>query len=499
MGRKKKAQRNLIISLILEIINIFSGLVLPRLIIGVYGSPTNGLVNSIASFIGYVALLQSGVGSVIKAALYKPLACGDKKKVNDIVLTLQHFYKRIVLISVIYVILLAFIFPLNVSGEFDYTFTFSLILIISLSTLAQYLWGMPYQVLLEADQKGYIYSLVQGGAVLLNTVFSIILINKGCSIQVVKLVTAAIYVIRPLIIRQYAIIKYDLNKYGTIDYVLLKSRWDGFAQAIAFYIHSKTDIFVLTIFSTLSNVSVYSIYALIIAAVSTLIKALDQAVSPAFGNIIARKEEILNDRFDKYCNLMHNLSAILFGTACITITNFIRVYTHNITDYNYIRVLFGTLIITAEFVYCLRLPYNCIVYAAGKIKETKNSAIWEAIINIVLSILFVKKMGLTGVALATLIAMAYRTLSLIMFLEKNVLFLNAKKEVRRITIAAVEYIPSIVLMICIEQWGFVCNTFMSWILFAIIVVLIYTLYVILINIIINRKEFKGTISFLLRR
>ncbi len=65
--RRKKAFLNIATALLLEIITVLVGLVVPRLIIGAFGSATNGLVNSITQFLGYIALLQSGVGSVIQS------------------------------------------------------------------------------------------------------------------------------------------------------------------------------------------------------------------------------------------------------------------------------------------------------------------------------------------------------------------------------------------------------------------------------------------------
>ena len=75
--RKKKAIINIIFSLLLQLVTVISGFIVPRLFIGTFGSEVNGLVNSIASFVGYITLLQSGVGSVVKASLYKPLAHKD--------------------------------------------------------------------------------------------------------------------------------------------------------------------------------------------------------------------------------------------------------------------------------------------------------------------------------------------------------------------------------------------------------------------------------------
>lgn len=489
MSRKKRAIENITISLILEAINIISGFVIPRLIIGRFGSATNGLIISITNFIGYVALLQSGVGSVIKASLYKPLAEKDSSKINDIVATLENFFKNISLVTIGYAVFLSVFFAARMNGIFDYIYTSSLVIIISFSTVAQYLWGMPYQILLEADQRGYIYSSVQGIAVLVNTIFSVILIKSEFSIQIVKLVTALVFIARPLLIRYYTIRKYSINKTGTVDKKLLKSRWDGFAQAIAFFIHSKTDIFVLTIFASFDDVSVYSIYALILSALTTLIKAFDQAVGPAFGNIVAKKEVILNQRFYTYRVIIRIVSTVLFGVGVITVSSFVSIYTKNIADYEYVKPVFGAIILSAEYIYCLRLPYNCIIYAAGKIKETRNSAIIEAIINIVLSVSLVHSWGMEGVAIATLIAMGYRTISLVVYLKNDVLNLDMGKEIKHFCIAMATYLPSFWLMHI--TLGLEIPGYFQWAFFASTITIIYTLFVLLANFFFDRN---GTMS-----
>ena len=57
--RKRKAIINIIFSLLLQLVTVVSGFIVPRLFIGTFGSEVNGLVNSIASFVGYITLLQS--------------------------------------------------------------------------------------------------------------------------------------------------------------------------------------------------------------------------------------------------------------------------------------------------------------------------------------------------------------------------------------------------------------------------------------------------------
>ena len=73
----------------------------------------------------------------------------------------EKFFKTISYIFLGYLLCLAFIYPLIVSSEFSYFYTLSLIIIISISTFAEYYFGMAYRLYLQAEQKSYIISLIQ--------------------------------------------------------------------------------------------------------------------------------------------------------------------------------------------------------------------------------------------------------------------------------------------------------------------------------------------------
>lgn len=57
--RSKKAIINIVVSLFQQLVTILCGLILPRAIIGAYGSNVNGLISSITQFLTYIALLES--------------------------------------------------------------------------------------------------------------------------------------------------------------------------------------------------------------------------------------------------------------------------------------------------------------------------------------------------------------------------------------------------------------------------------------------------------
>jgi O-antigen/teichoic acid export membrane protein len=495
--RKRKALINIVVSLILEFVTVLSGLIVPRLFIGSYGSEVNGLINSITSFIAYITLLQSGVGSVIKSALFKPLAQKDHDQLCKIVVTSNAFFRKIALATAIYIGILMVAFPLFIAKNYDWIFTSSLVVIIGVSTAAQYFFGITYQMLLEADQRAYIYSLIQIVTVILNTIACVVLINQGQSVQIVKLVSSVFFVARPFVLGEYVKYKYQLNRKANADNSLISQRWDGFAQAIAYFIHSKTDVFVLTVFASLTEVSIYSVYALVTSGLASLINAIDKAVRSAFGNIIASDEHNnLINSFNVYNTLIHIFTTTCFATASITIFRFVTVYVSHVKDADYVRPIFGLLIITAEMFYCLRSPYNSIIFAAGKFKETKNSAWIEAGLNIVISIILVRRLGLIGVAGGTLVAMVYRTFAFILYLNKEILMLSVWSQVRRVLTTVISYTVAIASL---SRINISVNSYGTWIVYAAIIFALAFLEIIIINLLLENKNSRVAIRRFAKR
>ena len=109
-GRTNRVKKSVITTMFLQIITIICGLIAPRLILEAYGSEAHGATTSIAQFLSYITLLEGGIGAVGRAALYKPLAEKDTKRISVIVHELKHFFRIIAYISFGYTLILACLF-----------------------------------------------------------------------------------------------------------------------------------------------------------------------------------------------------------------------------------------------------------------------------------------------------------------------------------------------------------------------------------------------------
>lgn len=496
--RSKKAVKNIITSLLQQIVTVICGLIVPRAIIGTFGSSVNGLISSITQFLSYITLLEAGIGPVIKSALYKPIAKKDKTQIEKILKASQRFFRVISGIFIVYLIALCFIYPMIVSTEFETGYTVSLILIIAISTFAEYFFGMVYKLYLQAEQKTYITSTIQIGTTILNAILVIILIKFGSSIQVVKLGSAFVFVLRPILQNIYVKKKYNINFKNVKEKYELKQKWDGLAQHIASVVHNNTDIAILTIFTNTVEVSVYSVYLYVVTGIKNMVQALTGGVDASFGDMIAKGEqENLNRSFRTYEFFYITLITSIYIIALVMMTPFVMVYTKGITDANYYRPIFSIIIVLAEFMWSVRQPYNDLVKVAGHFKQTNKGAWVEVFTNLIISIALVFKFGMIGVAIGTLVAMTIRTIEFMYHTSKYILKRSQMENVKRVAILIIETLIMVPIGFYISSFIEV-NSYISWIGLAILVGIIALLGVGITNSITYRKDLKDLLGMIKR-
>lgn len=411
---------NSVFPLIYQVVATICGFILPRLILGHFGTEVNGLVNSIIQFLGVISLLELGVGAVVQSSLYKPLAENDVINVSKVVTSADKFFRNLGYILLIYVIVMMVYYPILVKQNFDFFFTATLIFAISIRFFAQYFFGIVNRLILLADQKAYIQFIAQIMAIIANTVGCYILIKFDCSVQAVYGMTSIIFLLQPVAIHLYIKKKYALNRKIHYDVEPIKQKWNGIAQHIAAVILSNSDSIVLTAFSTLANVSIYSVYLLPISGVQLLILSMTAGIQALIGNLLAKQDLAkLNKVFAWTEWLIHSGTIFLFTLTATLIVPFVRVYTQGVNDADYVQPLFAVLLVLANAVRCLRIPYNIMILAAGHYKQTQHNYIIAAMMNIVISIIGVKQFGLIGVALGTMAAMVYQTVWMAWYNSKN--------------------------------------------------------------------------------
>lgn len=485
MTREKKLFLNTITSIVFQVLTVLCGLILPRFYLLYYGSNANGLVASITQFLGFITLCECGVGAVIQSAFYKPLADKDDYELSKIVKSSDRFFKCIALILLIYVFVLCIVYPYIISSQFDTIYTISLVIIIALSSFSQYFFGATSRLLLNADQMGYIQYLVKIIGLIVNTFLCLVLMRIGCQLHIVKFLSSMIFIIQPIILNLYVKKNYSIDYRVKLEEEPIKQKWNGLAQHISYVVLQNTDIIVLTIFSSLANVSIYGVYFNVVNGVSALLLAMLSSFEAIMGELYAKKKKIeLKNSFSFLEWISHLLTAILFSITGLLIVPFVMIYTSGINDANYYVPVFGGVITVAYASYCIQIPYNLLIHAMGHYKQTQKSSIIEAVINIVISIITVSKFGLIGVAIGTACAMIYRVLFFVWYLSNNG-FEGKTKDFLRQTIVDV---ITVTLIIVIGKFVMLkSDNIISWVLSAIILLILAIVISVSINTIFYKK------------
>lgn len=426
-NRNKRFILNSILSLMQQLVTVVCGLILPQLILKQFGSTVNGLTASITQFLSFITLLQGGVGTVARLAFYKPLAENDDRKISIAYRTVSNFYQKFAIIYVVYLIALSVLYPVIVNTGFSFVYVAMLVIILGLASVFEYFFGQASQMLLLSAQRNYVYSIVQIACTIISTIIGVLLVKNGASIHIVKLASAAAYALRPLILYQYANRKFKIDKNVKPDSSLLSQRTAALVRHIAFYIHTSTDIMVLTLCSNVLWVSVYSVHRYVVNSLSNLVSAVIGNTEVVFGDMIAKNEyDTMKKQVPIYDLFTKILSCVCFFTCMILIGRFVQIYTKGVGDIDYNQPLFAVLLVMAELIYCMGVNYQNIYIAAGHIKKTEWIAVTEAIINIGISLIFVWKLGIIGVALGTVIAMTFKSVANIIYMKKNVFDLSTK-------------------------------------------------------------------------
>ncbi|HFU3805246.1 TPA: lipopolysaccharide biosynthesis protein [Streptococcus suis] len=404
-------------------------------------------MSSITQYLTLISLLDLGMGAVIQASMYKPLLEDDIPTLSAIYYKSQQFFNRIGFSLLIYIAGLCILLPLTLSGNFTSSQIIELILILSLSHLLQFFIGITSQIILGSDQKAYIKEILQGLANIANLLLSVLLVNSGHTIYLVKFASALVFIIPPVFISYYVHQHYHISKKYRDTKLKLQQQWYGIGQHIAYTIQESTDIVILSFFSSLSTVSVYAVYNTVFQGIKTFLNAATSGVRPYFGRALHMKDKtILIEQFQKIEWILHTVSTILLSTTFQLITPFVILYTKQVTDANYNQPVFGFVMTFAVFLYALRLPYRTLVFSAGAFKETQLGTYLEAVLNLSFSILLVLKFDLTGVAIGTCISLLFSLFYYIWYCYIHILDCKIKHIIRQLIIDCVIFLTSCIFI-----------------------------------------------------
>jgi hypothetical protein len=421
--RFKNGILSAVVGVVQQIITLVFGLIVPRLFILTFGSEMNGLLGSLGNLYSYLALVEAGVGTAAIQALWGPIGRNDKRSVNEIMAALSKWYNKAGAIYLTGVILISVLYPLTVKTTIPFWTIFSISMLSGMGGVINYWVQGKYIVLLRAEGKHYIMSMVTIATYIASNTVKIVMLLKGYDVIAIHVGYFIICLLRMLFYLVYIRRNYAwLEKNASPNKKALKQSGAVFIQEIARMICHHTDILVLTyVAQDLKAVSVYNVYIMIFSTVEKL-----------FSTIFGSFNYLLGQKYNNDKNgymPMHRIyeatsmsgSFALYTIAFLLTTPFMKVYTAGITDAQYIDPYLPFLFVLMHIMASSREASSRVINFAGHFKQMQWRAVLEAAINLTASVLLVLKFGIYGVVVGTIVAYLWRTNDIILYANKKLL------------------------------------------------------------------------------
>lgn len=412
MQRTQKSIKNIFVALVLFAINLVLQFVSRKIFIDRLGAEVLGLNSTVVSILQFLNISELGISSAIACTLYKPLYDGDRKSISDVVSIHGWLYRRIgLLIIILSVGVLLFIPLIFAKSDLPLWYAFASFIVLLIGNLPGYFLNYD-QVLFTADQKDYkiqyAYKLPMAAKVL----FQIICISCFTNGYVWWLCCELVFAILAAILlkvsvrRSYPYLEIDCDnaREHTAKYPGIISKVKQlFVHKVSSFALSQLSPIIIYALATLSLVTVYGNYFLIVSGVMSLLNAMFNSLNGGVGNLVAEGNkthtlDVFGELFTSRFLLVSVCSVIIYYMA----DSFVAMWVGPEFIIDKYSLFFMVMIF---YINTMRSVVDSFLNAYGLFADIW-APITETALNIGLSILFGKMFGLPGILLGVLVSLA---------------------------------------------------------------------------------------------
>lgn len=483
--KTKKAIINTFVIILYQVLNMVIGLILPKFYTETFGSSYNGLNQTIKQIMTWLGFLNAGIMAAAIQALFKPIA---EKNTNSIYSVLCFIKKQCFKMGSIFIALLsaiAIIWGVIGNSEVPVTVIVYTLLVHGISSVITSFFLAKFTVYVAATNKNYIIYFINILSLILSSILKIVVLSLYKNIYIYQ----AILLLDPLVrgIFLYIVCKKDFKKFKNTavvtENIQIAQRKDVLVGELAGFVINSTDVLLISYFLDFSQASIYSMYAFVVSSVVNILASIREGAYSGIGHLISTDKEKFKKSFSSFESIFFAMMFLLFSITIVAYRPFIKVYTAKM-DQNYVFMFLPILFVLTQLLVYLRIPSIMAANSAGHFKQTKNFAVIEAIINLVLSIILIQLMGIEGALIGTIIGGLYRTTVYVNYCNKNILERKNSVYLKKISILALPFVIAVIF----SFFDWTVATLIEWIFFASIVGIIFlSIYVVLL--IIMEKDY----------
>lgn len=407
--RTKNSIKNICVSFGMQILLLVLSFVSRTVFIKILGEEYLGINGLYSNILSVLSLADLGLNTVMLYALYKPIADNDEDEIAKLIGYFKKIYRVIALavlaLGLICVPFLQYIVNGSELAIKDLRLFFLLYL---LNTVCSYL--IVYKTtIINADQRIYLFKIIDFIATLVLHLLQIIILWLTYNFIAYLIINIVITLTKNFVVSLITNKYYPfLRRIQKINPTLeLKSKIARNIKSVFLYrvsamIMNSTDNILISIILGTVIVGYYSNYLLVVTAVNTFISLLVQSILASLGNFNATERSERRLVLFKSLLLVFYVLATLCACCFLGVLNdFIALWIGGI-DKSYILSNIDVIAIVFNFyVGCILNPVWMFRETTGLFAQTKYSMTAAAIVNIILSIILGKYLGLGGIVAAT--------------------------------------------------------------------------------------------------
>ena len=406
-SRTKNSIRNSSVSIITQVLTIGMDFFVKTIFIYILGKVYLGINGLFSNIITLLSLADLGIGVAIPYSLYKPLADKDTKKIQ----VLMKFYKKVYNIIGCVVLIVG----LSLTPFLDYIikdmpdikgiyFIYDLFVIHSALTY----FFVYKKFLIDSDQKGYITSKITFISSLLLNITRVILLIMTHNFIIYLSMSILFVLIQNIWISIKADKMYPFIKDKTDD-VISKEDKDEISKNVKALLIYKigtvvtlgTDNIVISKFMGLIPVGIYSNYILITNSLNNILNQVFNSITSSVGNLVATNNERSKNIYEKLSFFNFYIYSLFSVCLFVLINPFVDIWLNK----NYVLSTLVAFLLALNFYLTgMGAVTNSFRSAYGLFYKAKFRPLIMVIINIVLSVILVKPMGIAGVLVGTIVS-----------------------------------------------------------------------------------------------
>ena len=382
-----------------------------RIFLNTLGDEFMGLTGTLSNILGMLSLAELGIGTSMNFHLYKPIRENDYIKINEFISLFGWFYRIVGTFILLAAIVVSLFFPM-IFGRAESSL--GLIYFVFFSFLCSSLIGyfINYrQLLLAADQRGYVVSIYLQTASIVKVIIQIILCVYFLNYYVWAIIEFSFAVIACIFLNYKIDKTYPwLKSMPSKGKVLYKKYPNIISSVRQIFVHRMKDFFLnqsdqilIFAFVSLNYVAYYGNYSIIATKFSSLFSSVMGSVEAGIGNMVAENNKEKNLRV--FWELM---STRYLGAGIISVTLFYIIPP-------FIELWLGEKYLLSTFVLFL-ICVNMFIGMTRTVIDSFNHCfgqyadIWaawtEGGINIIVTIIIASNYGIMGILLGKIISLS---------------------------------------------------------------------------------------------